>query len=77
MKFFSSSEPLFFYIIQFKINIYLFKEHQSDQHIVVPVSQLPPLPPLPEIKRCPNSDWFNSKTKNTLKVGEVMNHFTI
>ncbi|XP_026765110.2 uncharacterized protein LOC113523365 isoform X2 [Galleria mellonella] len=45
---------------------------QQGDSIVVDVPQLPPLPPLQEMKRCPETDWFNNKTKNMLKDDNTM-----
>ncbi|XP_059059504.1 uncharacterized protein LOC131852790 [Achroia grisella] len=45
---------------------------QQNEAIVVDVPQLDPLPPLREMKRCPETDWFNNKTKNILKDDNTM-----
>ncbi|KAF9421753.1 hypothetical protein HW555_002434 [Spodoptera exigua] len=41
-------------------------DHSPDS-IVVEVPHLPPLPPLQQMKRCQDSDWFNNKAKSSLK----------
>ncbi|PZC79068.1 hypothetical protein B5X24_HaOG216883 [Helicoverpa armigera] len=40
---------------------------QSQDAIVVDIGHLPPLPPLQDMKRCPETDWFSNKTKPPLK----------
>ncbi|CAK1544769.1 unnamed protein product [Leptosia nina] len=47
----------------------LFSSHSLEQHheaLTVQVSDLPTLPPLQDMKRCPDTSWFN-KDKNSLK----------
>lgn len=41
-------------------------DHSPDS-MVVDVAQLPPLPPLQDMKRCQENDWFNNKAKSSLK----------
>ncbi|XP_063530170.1 zinc finger protein 423-like [Cydia strobilella] len=52
----------------------LFNAQTLEQHgdsIVVQMPSLPPLPPLQEMKRCSDSDWFN-KSKNIMKTNSVL-----
>ncbi|CAG9563220.1 unnamed protein product [Danaus chrysippus] len=57
----------------------LFNGQTLESHpepIVVQVPPLPPLPPLQEMKRCPETDWFN-KDKNDLKEQQLLSQDTV
>ncbi|CAG9792243.1 unnamed protein product [Diatraea saccharalis] len=42
-------------------------EQPAESSLVESAGQLPPLPPLQGMKRCPPTDWFNNNTKTILK----------
>ncbi|CAK1578861.1 unnamed protein product [Parnassius mnemosyne] len=47
-------------------------DHQSEPIVVQLPSHFAPLPPLQDMKRCQETDWFNNKTKPTLKDNNPM-----
>ncbi|XP_068627718.1 uncharacterized protein [Battus philenor] len=47
-------------------------DHQTEPIVVQVPPQLAPLPPLQEMKRCQDTDWFSNKTKTTMKDNNPM-----